>query len=170
MSVYSLESMSGPGPSERSASSYYCQRRRKRSAKEPKPGSVPAFEAVVAPDNLIETFYTLKQRAGQAPGPDRLTYSSLGRSEVGGLMRDLSKPVMAGQYRPNGGRVVPIPQLSGGTRDLKLRGICDRVISAAVHEALTPLWETIFLPTSMGFRPGRGVHRMLAEIELVTAS
>ena len=38
-------------------------------------------------------------------------------------------------------------------------------MSAALHRALTPMWERIFLPCSYGFRPGRNTWDMLADME-----
>src|SRR5205807_125345 len=43
-----------------------------------------------------------------------------------------------------------------GHRTLTLRNVCDRVVAAALNGALTPFWEGMFLPGSMGFRPGLG--------------
>src|SRR5262245_51919533 len=58
-----------------------------------------------------------------------------------------------------------IPKLKGGQRTLQLSNIVDRVVSAALNKAMTPFWESVFLPCSMGFRPGRGVWHLLAELE-----
>jgi RNA-directed DNA polymerase len=41
----------------------------------------------------------------------------------------------------------------------------DRVVQKALHEALQPLWESLYLRNSFGFRRGRGVWGMLAELE-----
>jgi hypothetical protein len=38
------------------------------------------------------------------------------------------------------------------------------VLAAALHNATEPLWESTFLPCSHGFRPGRGVWTLLAEL------
>jgi RNA-directed DNA polymerase len=50
---------------------------------------------------------------------------------------------------------------------LTLRNLTDRIAATALNNALTPVWEPAFAPWSMGFRPGRGVHRLLAELEAV---
>src|SRR5262245_26554116 len=59
-----------------------------------------------------------------------------------------------------------IPKLKGGQRTLQLSNIVDRVVSAALNKAMTPFWESIFLPCSMGFRPNRDVRHLLAELEM----
>ena len=49
-------------------------------------------------------------------------------------------------------------------RVLKIGVLLDRVVGKALHEALQPIWETIYLPQSFGFRPGRSAWQMLAAI------
>lgn len=170
MSLYDLFLQDEGEPVVHSASHYYHKRSRNRSRKLLELDTLPNFESIVHHENLIATLNHLKSKAGKAPGPDHLTYSSLSRGEAASLMRDLSQLAANGSYRPNGCRVVPIPKADGsGCRELKLRSICDRVISSALQKALTPLWEPMFSPRSMGFRPDRGTHRMLAEMELVMA-
>jgi hypothetical protein len=143
------------------------RRQRPKKVVEPLSPTVPTVEQIADPDNLIRVFYELKACAGQAPGPDGITYADLGRREVPELMRALSAEVRAGTYRPGPARLVMIPKPAGGHRTLRLRDLADRVVSAALNDALCPLWETVFLPMSMGFRKGRGVWRMLAELEAI---
>jgi hypothetical protein len=141
------------------------RRQRARRVIVPVPG-LPTVEQVAGTDNLIDIYFEMKRTAGKAPGPDGVTYNEMGRREVAEVMRVLSRAVLAGTYRPGPTRAVPIPKLKGGTRTLHIANLCDRVLAAALNRALEPLWESVFLPCSMGFRPGRGVWRMLAETEL----
>jgi len=151
---------------------YYVQdrfRRRRRAQRVTVPiiGTEPTVEQIADPENLIETFEQLKAKAGQAPGPDGVTYSVLSRREVPAIMRDLSQLVIAGEYGPGPGRRVPIPKTGGGRRTLTIRGILNRVLAAAINRAMEPIWERVFLPWSMGFRPGRGVWQLLVELERI---
>jgi hypothetical protein len=126
----------------------------------------PTLAAVADADNFLRVFHDLRRRAGRAPGPDGLTYADLGRGEAAGVLRDLARAVRDGTYRPGPGRRVSVPKGHGqGRRTLTLRGVCDRVVAAALNGALTPFWEGVFLPGSMGFRPGRGAWRLLAALE-----
>src|SRR5205807_165578 len=69
-------------------------------------------------------------------------------------------------YKPYASRGVRIPKCSGkGFRTLHIRNIADRVVAAALSQALTPFWEARFLPGCMGFRPGKGVWHALARLE-----
>jgi RNA-directed DNA polymerase len=140
------------------------RRQRARRVTEPVP-PVPAVEQLAAPDNLIATYYEMKGKAGEAPGPDGVTYGDLSRREVADLFRELSNAVLGGTYRPGPVREVKIPKLSGGHRTLRVGNLADRVLAAALNRAMEPVWEPVFLPFSMGFRPRRGVWRLLAELE-----
>jgi hypothetical protein len=148
-----------------SAKEQYRRRVQKRVAKE-QAGTVPSVEQIADPEILIEVCHQLKRQAGQAPGPDGVTYADLSPSEVASCMRGLSKILLNGLYRPSPGRLVQIPKASGkGHRTLTLRNVLDRVVAAALNEALAPFWERVFLPGSMGFRPRRGPWDMLIELE-----
>jgi retron-type reverse transcriptase len=143
----------------------YQRRRRVQRVVVPILDSEPRLEQIADVEGLIATFYELKERAGQAPGPDGVKYGMLSRREVAAAMRHLSEWVVAGQYRRGPARITPIPKASGGTRNLRIRGICDRVVAATLNKAMEPLWDSVFLPWSMGFRPGRGPWHLLADLE-----
>jgi hypothetical protein len=125
----------------------------------------PIVEQIAATDNLIRVYYKRKADGGQAPGPEGFTYADWSRREVASILRDLSAAVCAGRYRPQPSRSVPIPKANGGVRTLRISNLCDRVVATALHQAMERVWEPVFLPCSMGFRPGRGVLRLLAELE-----
>jgi hypothetical protein len=150
---------------------YYARNRFKRRQRARRvieiPWREPSVERIADPDNLIRVFYDLKGRAGQAPGPDGFTYGDWSRREVADILRQLSRAVCEGDYRPQPSRCLPIPKSSGGFRTLRIANLCDRVVAAALHQAMQGVWEPVFLPSSMGFRPGRGVRRLLAELECV---
>src|SRR5215831_12221274 len=71
---------------------------------------VPTVGKIADADNLIRIFHEMRARAGQAPGPDGITYADLGHSEIAHLMREVSKTVLEGQYRPGPTRKVNIPK------------------------------------------------------------
>jgi hypothetical protein len=149
----------------RTSTFYY--RHRFKARQRPKRVTVPAVPSVrqlADPDNLIATYYTMRSRAGQAPGPDGLSYTDLSPGEVAHILRELSAAVLAGTYRPGPTRKVRIPKPRGGHRTLSVGNLCDRVVAAALHTALGPLWESVFLPCSYGFRKDRGVGLLLAEL------
>ena len=109
----------------------------------------------------------LKEEGGQAPGPDKIRYVDLSPKEVGRLAGDYSRLILEGEYRPQGVRPCPIPKPgSDEKRVLKISSIFDRMVAKALSTALEPHWEQVFVDQSWGFRPNRGVWKMLAHLEV----
>ncbi len=123
--------------------------------------------AVANADNLIAVYRHLASTGGQAPGRDRIRYSDLSVSEYCAILRDVSAHLLHEDfaYRPGDVRIVTLPKPDGGTRELRLRPIIDRVISKAVQADLQPVLERIYLPTSFGFRGHLSVGHLLAHIQ-----
>ncbi len=121
------------------------------------------MEAIADPERLLATFDD-SRNVGQAPGPDGIRYSDLSRSDAAAACRKLSKCLLDGTYRPHASRPVQIPKLKGGTRQLHLRNVLDRMVSRTLLRALTPIIDPHFADCSWGFRPGRSVGRMLASL------
>jgi hypothetical protein len=165
-----LRSGFAPEQTTRTAAHYirnrFKRRQRARRVTEPVP-AVPTVARIADPDNLIRIFFEMKGKAGQAPGPDGVGYAGLGGRAVADIMRDLGRAVREGRYRPGPTRPVRVAKLRGGHRTLAVGNLVDRVLAAALNRAMEPLWESIFLPCSMGFRPGRGVWQLLAELQRV---
>lgn len=143
--------------------------RERRQAEAMAQQGIPSLAQIAHPENLFRVFDELKAYAGDAPGPDRITYSQLSRREIAAIMRELSKTILAGRYLPSSAREVRIPKASGGYRTLALRSILYRVIAKALAGALTPVIDGTFLEGSHGFRPGRGPWSMLVALERMVA-
>jgi RNA-directed DNA polymerase len=92
-----------------------------------------------------------------APGVDGVTVDAVGAAGVEEFLRDLSRQLRSGTYRPAPLRRVMIPKSGrpGEFRPLSIPTVADRVVMAAAKIVLEPIFEADFLPVSYGFRPQR---------------
>jgi RNA-directed DNA polymerase len=128
------------------------------------------FRDLVDPENLLAVFNSLRSTRGRSPGVDGFSYGDFSRGEIADVLRAGSRAILAGTYRPQPTRAVPLEKPSGGFRELHIPTVVDRVVSSAVTEYLTPLIDPQFSPRSFGFRPRRGIRSLLVELERLVLS
>jgi RNA-directed DNA polymerase len=58
-----------------------------------------------------------------------------------------------------------IPKPSGGERQLGIPTVMDRLIQQALHQVLSPIYDSTFSDNSYGFRPGRSAHQALLQAQ-----
>jgi RNA-directed DNA polymerase len=78
---------------------------------------------------------------------------------------ELSVALKDGSYRPQPVRRVEIAKGDGGTRPLGIPAVKDRIVQTAVKLVIEPIFEASFCEGSYGFRPGRGCHDALREVD-----
>ena len=121
------------------------------------------MEAICDPDNVEAALRAVVRNKG-APGIDGITVKQLP-----GILKarwpELEDQLLQGCYQPQPVRRVRIPKPAGGTRNLGIPTVIDRVIQQAVLQPLQPLWDSTFSEHSYGFRPGRSAHQAVAQAQ-----
>ncbi|MNT28945.1 Group II intron-encoded protein LtrA [compost metagenome] len=117
------------------------------------------MERVLAPANLKRAYQRVVSNKG-APGADGMTVDQLA-GYVKQYWPILKTRLLVGEYHPQGVRAVDIPKSKGGTRQLGIPCVVDRLIQQALLQQLTPIFDPLFSDYSYGFRPGRSAHQAL---------
>ncbi|WP_419709160.1 group II intron reverse transcriptase/maturase [Pseudomonas sp. NFX224] len=117
------------------------------------------MERVLAPANLKRGYQRVVSNKG-APGADGMTVAELA-GYVKQYWPTLKARLLVGEYHPQGVRAVDIPKPKGGTRQLGIPCVVDRLIQQALLQQLTPIFDPLFSDYSYGFRPGRSAHQAI---------
>lgn len=117
------------------------------------------MERVLAPANLRRAYQRVVRNKG-APGADGMTVDQLA-GHVKQYWATLEARLLAGEYHPQVVRAVEIPKPQGGTRQLGIPSVVDRLIQQALLQQLTPIFDPLFSDYSYGFRPGRSAHQAI---------
>jgi RNA-directed DNA polymerase len=118
------------------------------------------FDRVCRDDVLREAWKRVRVNKGAA-GVDRLTLKEVEVYGVDRMLRELSRDLRQGRYRPAPARRVEIPKSDGGKRPLGIPTVRDRVAQAAVKIVLEPVFEADFVDASFGFRPRRSATQAM---------
>ncbi len=121
------------------------------------------IDKVYRPQTLEEAWQHVKAKQGAA-GSDG---QSIERFAAGAErnLNELAEELKEGRYRAAPVRRVEIPKAGGKTRPLGIPTVKDRIVQTAVKRVIEPIFEKEFLPTSYGFRPGRGCKDALREVD-----
>jgi len=121
------------------------------------------IDKVCAPAALAAAWARVRANRGAA-GVDGVSVERFAaRSAV--YLAELAGELRTGAYRPHPIKRVDIPKGDGRTRPLGIPAVKDRIVQTAVKHAIEPIFEAAFQPTSYGFRPGRGCHDALREVD-----
>ena len=114
------------------------------------------LEAIVSRENLNLAYKRIKSNGG-SHGVDDMTIEEL----LPYLKRHgtaLRRSILEGTYNPQAVRRVEIPKPDGGTRQLGIPTVVDRLIQQAIGQVLNSVFDKGFSANSYGFRPGRSAH------------
>ena len=81
--------------------------------------------------------------------------------DMGKNLYKLWNRMTSGSYFPPPVRTVLIPKKQGGQRPLGIPTVSDRIAQGVVKDYLEPTMESIFHPSSFGYRPGKSAHDAL---------
>jgi len=101
-----------------------------------------------------------RTRRDGAVGVDGQTWTDYSKDLETNLQSLLSR-FKSGSYRAPPVRRAYIPKADGDRRPIGIPTLEDKVLQRAVAMALSAVYEQDFLPSSYGFRPGRGAHDAL---------
>jgi RNA-directed DNA polymerase len=125
--------------------------------------------AVVERENMREALLRVERNRGTA-GIDEMPIEDL-RAYLKEHWPRLKEELLGGRYKPQPVRRVEIPKPGGkGMRKLGIPTVLDRLIQQALHQVLSPIFDSTFSPHSYGFRPGRSAHDALKSAQKIVAS
>lgn len=121
------------------------------------------IDKVYRPSTLQTAWEQVKRNRGAA-GIDRQSIEGFA-AQAERYLNELAKELEEGRYHASAVRRVEIPKEGGKTRPLGIPTVKDRIVQTAVKLVIEPIFEKEFLPTSYGFRPGRGCKDALREVD-----
>lgn len=122
------------------------------------------FEQVLRRDNLQTAWKRVRANKGAA-GIDGMTINVFLDWAKSGEWKRVVTELETGQYRPSPVRRVEIDKPDGGTRQLGIPTVIDRVIQQAIAQVLTPIFDPGFSDHSFGFRPGRNGQQAVKQVQ-----
>ncbi len=127
------------------------------------PGAADLLGQALARENMVQAWKRVKANKGSA-GVDKRTVLETGEY-LKQAWPDIRAELLDGRYRPDPVRRVGIPKPGGGTRELGIPTVVDRLIQQALLQVLQPLIDPTFSEHSHGFRPGRSAHDAVLEAQ-----
>jgi len=121
------------------------------------------LEAVVDEANMERAWRKVRSNRG-APGPDGITLDEF-IAWFRPRWQTIRRQLLDGTYRPSPVRRVLIDKPDGGTRQLGIPNVLDRVIQQAILQILTPVFDPHFSESSHGFRPNRSAHGAMQQVQ-----
>jgi len=124
-------------------------------------GADVQMELVIERANLFAALKRVRRNKGGA-GVDGMS-----TDELPGWLREhwprVRQALLDGSYVPAPVRRVSIPKPQGGSRELGIPTVLDRLIQQAVLQVMQPRIDPTFSSHSHGFRPGRSARGALRE-------
>jgi RNA-directed DNA polymerase len=114
------------------------------------------LQQVLSRENMVAAWKRVKANKGSA-GIDGLSIEQT-QERLKTHWTKIRIELLDGKYRPQAVRRVEIPKSGGGTRELGIPTVTDRLIQQALLQVLQPRIDSTFSDHSYGFRPNRSAH------------
>ena len=121
------------------------------------------IEQVLNASNMQIAYKHIKSNNG-SPGVDGMGFSQLS-DYLKEHWESISCEIRNQEYQPQAILGVEIPKSNGKTRLLGIQTLTDRLLSQAVNQVLSPIFEPDFRENSYGFRPGRNAHQAVKQAQ-----
>ena len=126
------------------------------------------MEEVVDEVILEMAWARVKSNRG-APGPDGITLDEF-PEWFRPQWNTIRQQLLDGNYRPSPARRVSIEKPDGGTRELGIPNLLDRVIQTAIVLILNPIFDPEFSESSFGYRPLRSAKGAVKQVQTIIRS
>ena len=129
----------------------------------------PAFsedllESILSTSNIAGAWKRVRANKGAA-GIDGMNIDDFPAWAKDGHWPRILSELRSERYQPSPVRRVEIDKPDGGTRQLGIPTIVDRVIQQAVAQVLTPIFNPTFSDNSFGFRPHRNGQQAVKQVQ-----
>lgn len=125
--------------------------------------SARLLDRILQRDNLNRAYLQVERNHG-APGIDGMTVKEA-LPWLKEHKEELLESIRNGSYKPSPVRRKDIPKPDGGTRQLGIPTVIDRVIQQAIAQILIPIYEPQFSDASYGYRPGRNAKQAIRKVK-----
>lgn len=131
--------------------------------------SVRLMEQIAAPENLLAAWRAVRgniprYRRSRTVGADGISLDDFER-DLAAQLDALRHMLIKGRYQPQPPAFFQVQKQSGGTRQIAVLSITDRVAQRAAQQVLEPIWEPTFLPCSYGFRHGLSTRHAVDRVQ-----
>ena len=113
-------------------------------------------------ENMNQAYQKVKGNKGSA-GIDEVSVEELNQY-IKDNWKSIKKQIVSRTYRPQPVKRIKIPKPNGGTRNLGIPTVMDRVIQQAMVQIISPICEEHFSESSYGFRPKRSCEMAVMKL------
>jgi RNA-directed DNA polymerase len=128
-----------------------------------RPGADGLMASVLERRNMQSALRRVKKNRG-SPGVDGMTVDEL-LPYLWEHWEGIKSSLLDGTYQPSPVKRQEISKSGGGTRELGIPTVLDRLIQQALLQVLQPRFDPTFSEHSHGFRPGRSAHGAIREAQ-----